>query len=52
VIEFFTNADKDYGMRLAESLEKSSQMKDHSSSAAAEETVKKAEKMGHEADPY
>jgi hypothetical protein len=47
MIEHFTNADKDYGMRLAESLEKSSQMKDHSSSAAAEETIEKAEKLGH-----
>lgn len=52
MIEHFTNADKDYGMRLAESLEKSSQKKDHSSSAAAEDTVEKAKKLGHEADPY
>ncbi|USK35343.1 hypothetical protein LIT25_08635 [Bacillus sp. F19] len=52
MIEYFTNFDKYYGVSLAESLEKSSQMKDHTSSAAAEQTVKKAEKMGHEADPY
>jgi hypothetical protein len=39
-------------MRLAESLEKSSQMKDHTSSAAAEETVKKLKKWVMEQIPY
>ncbi|UOK59292.1 hypothetical protein MGI18_10560 [Bacillus sp. OVS6] len=48
-IKYFTNYDKHYGVCLAESLEKSSQM---SSSAAAEETLEKADKLGHEADPY
>lgn len=51
MIEYFTNADEDYGRRVKDGISQSLKM-DSTSSAAADEAVKKAEKMGHEADPY
>lgn len=53
MIEYFTNADPDYGRRVREGLEKAkSDMKDHMSSAAADMTAKKADQMGHKSDGY
>lgn len=55
MLEYFTNADEDYGRRIREGLAKAMEMmKDsgHTSSAAADKAVDKAENMGHEADPY
>ncbi|MFT4417033.1 catalase [Fredinandcohnia humi] len=55
MFEYFTNADPEYGRRVKEGVAKAMEMmKDasHTSSAAADKAVDKAEKMGHEADPY
>ena len=55
MIEYFTNADEDYGRRVKEGLAKAMEMRKdttHTSSAEADEATHKAEQMGHEADPY
>ncbi|MFS0865015.1 catalase [Fredinandcohnia sp. 179-A 10B2 NHS] len=55
MLEYFTNADEDYGRRVREGLSKAMELMkdaDHTSSAAADKAVDKAENMGREADPY
>ncbi|MCH1625020.1 catalase [Fredinandcohnia quinoae] len=55
MIEYFTNADKDYGRRVKEGVAKAMEaMKDmpQTGSASANKASEKAENMGHEADPY
>lgn len=49
MVEYFTNADEDYGRRVREGLE---QEKRDSDATARERAVEGAEQMGHEADPY
>lgn len=55
MIEYFTKADEEYGRRVKEGLAKAMEMmgdKINTSSADADKATKKAEEMGHEADPY
>lgn len=53
MIEYFTEADADYGMRVKEGLEKATrEIKDHMSSATADMEMKKSESMGHKTDGY
>lgn len=49
MIRNFTQADEEYGRRVAEGLEKA---RKESSGDQREEAVHDAERMGHEADPY
>lgn len=51
MVEYFTNADEDYGRRVKDGIAQALKM-DSTSSSAADKAVDKAEKMGHEADPY
>ncbi|WP_235828126.1 catalase [Brevibacillus migulae] len=46
MIDHFTKADPDYGRRVAEGLAQAN------AASAADKAVNKAERMGHEADPY
>ncbi|MDQ0971781.1 hypothetical protein QFZ31_001659 [Neobacillus niacini] len=55
MIEYFTNADEDYGRRVKEGVANAMEMRNdttHTSTAEADEATDKAKKMGHEADPY
>lgn len=55
MIEYFTNADEDYGRRVKEGVANAMEMRNdttHTSSAEADEVADKAKQMGHEADPY
>jgi catalase len=53
MIEYFTNADADYGQRVTDGLAKVRQeQKDHTGSAEADQAVRKAEQAGKQADPY
>jgi catalase len=46
-------ADPDYGQRVRDGLDKvKNEMKEHTSSAAADMAMEKAEDMGHESDRY
>jgi catalase len=51
MLEYFTNADEDYGRRVREGLAKAMDTTDNSS-AAANEAVKKSKNMGQESDGY
>ncbi|WP_010676843.1 catalase [Bacillus timonensis] len=51
MIEYFTNADEDYGRRVKEGLAKAMDTTD-TSSAAANEAVEKSKNMGQESDRY
>ncbi len=55
MIEYFTNADDDYGKRVQDGVAIAMEMrkdKTHTSTAEADEATDKANRMGHEADPY
>jgi catalase len=55
MIEYFTNADKDYGKQVKDGLAKAMESRmdtTHTSTADADEATKEARQMGHEADPY
>lgn len=53
MIEYFTKADEEYGKRVREGLANASiSDKKNTGSADADAATKKAEQMGHEADPY
>ncbi|RXT03618.1 catalase [Ammoniphilus sp. CFH 90114] len=53
MVEYFTNADPEYGQRVKEGLEKAKQeINDHMSTAAADMASKNAENMGHKSDGY
>ncbi|MBS4209415.1 catalase [Bacillus sp. FJAT-50079] len=53
MIEYFTNADPEYGKRVAEGIKNAKQESyEHNSSATADKAVKDAEKMGHKTDGY
>lgn len=49
MIRHFTEADEEYGRRVAEGLQKARKT---ASGGQREEAVRDAERMGHEADPY
>lgn len=49
MVEYFTNADEDYGRRVREGLE---QARKGSNETVREQAVEDANRMGHEADPY
>nr|WP_309098629.1 catalase [Fredinandcohnia onubensis] len=51
MLEYFTNADEDYGRRVREGLAKAMDTTDNSS-AAANEAVEKSKNMGQESDGY
>ncbi|MCT6962802.1 hypothetical protein M1742_25020, partial [Salmonella enterica subsp. enterica serovar Typhimurium] len=48
MVEYFTNADEDYGRRVREGLE---QARKGSNETVREQAVEDADRMGHEADP-
>ncbi|KIL48208.1 catalase [Jeotgalibacillus soli] len=57
MIEHFTQADEDYGKRVAEGLEKAkaemeNEEKEHTSSIESERAMYNAQRKGHKADPY
>lgn len=55
MIEYFTNADDDYGKRVKDGVVKAMEMmKDttHTSTVVADEATDKTKQIGHEADPY
>ncbi|QQE76343.1 catalase [Brevibacillus composti] len=53
MVEYFTKADPEYGRRVREGLEKAKQdMQAHTSSAASDQAMEQAEKMGHKSDGY
>ncbi|MBS4220727.1 catalase [Bacillus sp. FJAT-49711] len=53
MIEYFTNADPDYGKRVADGIANAKQNSDgHTSSSSADKAMEDAEKMGHETDGY
>ncbi|MED1467481.1 catalase [Bacillus salipaludis] len=53
MIEYFTNADPDYGKRVREGLEKAKrEMQTHTSTAAADETARNAQNKGRKTDGY
>jgi catalase len=57
MIEHFTIADADYGRRLSEGLAEAKKVmmneeKNHTGSYEADKATDKAQKEGHEADPY
>lgn len=55
MLEYFTNADEEYGKRVKEGLAQAMEMSkdsNNTSSAAADEAAHKAKQMGQEADPY
>jgi catalase len=55
MIEYFTNADEDYGKQVKDGLAKAMESRTdttHTSTADADEATKEARQMGHEADPY
>ncbi|MBN2980864.1 MULTISPECIES: catalase [Cohnella] len=49
-VGYFTQADPEYGRRVKEGLEQAG--KNHTSTAAADAAMKKAENMGHKTDGY
>ena len=51
MLEYFTNADEDYGRRVREGLAKAMDTTD-TSSAAAKDAVEKSKNMGQESDRY
>ncbi len=51
MIEYFTNADEDYGRRVREGLSNAMDTTDNSS-ASANEAVEKSKEMGRESDRY
>lgn len=51
MLEYFTNADEEYGRRVREGLAKAMDTTDNSS-AAANEAVEKSKNMGQESDGY
>lgn len=51
MLEYFTNADEEYGRRVREGLAKAMDTTDNSS-AAANEAVEKSKNMGQESDRY
>lgn len=51
MLEYFTNADEDYGRRVREGLAKAMDTTDNSS-ASANEAVEKSKNMGQESDGY
>lgn len=52
MVEYFTNADPDYGKRVRDGLEQAKQAGGITSTAAADWALKNAEKMGHQTDGY
>ncbi len=52
MIEYFTKADEEYGRRVREGVDQAMKNKEHMSTAAADEAMKKADDMGHESDRY
>lgn len=50
MVEYFTNADEDYGRRVREGLD--AKKKAGAAESARDQAVEDAERMGHEADPY
>jgi catalase len=55
MIEYFTNADKDYGKQVKNGLAKAMEFRtdtSHTSTVDADEATNKSRQMGHEADPY
>lgn len=55
MIDYFTNADEDYGRRVRDGVDKAMEMRKettHTSTADADEATDQAQQMGHEADPY
>lgn len=55
MIEYFTNADEEYGKRVKDGVADAMEMRKdttHTSSAEADAATDKAKQMGHEADPY
>jgi catalase len=55
MIEYFTNADKDYGKQVKDGLAKAMEFRtdtSHTSTVDADEATNKSRQMGHEADPY
>lgn len=52
MIRHFTEADADYGRRVAEGLTRADQIKIESGQTDPEQAVKKAQQKGHEAEPY
>jgi catalase len=53
MINYFTQADPDYGKRVKEGLEKAKDaIHNHTSSEAADVAMNKAKEMGHESDRY
>nr|WP_246188296.1 catalase [Metabacillus lacus] len=53
MVEYFTNADEDYGRRVSEGLKQAaSEQGEHTGSEKADNAVDQAKNMGGEADPY
>jgi catalase len=53
MVEYFTNADPEYGKRVQEGLEKAKRnMTKHTGSAEADRTVQTSEDLGHSSDGY
>jgi catalase len=53
MVDYFTNADPDYGKRVREGLENAKREKTkHMSTEAADIAIKKSENMGHKTDGY
>lgn len=55
MIEYFSNADEDYGNRVKEGIAKALENREatqHTSTAGADGATDKSKKLGHEADPY
>jgi catalase len=53
MVDYFTNADPDYGKRVRDGLENAKrEMTEHMSTAAADMALHKSENMGHKTDGY
>jgi catalase len=53
MVDYFTNADPNYGKRVREGLENAKrEMTEHMSTAAADKVLNKSENMGHKTDGY